>query len=226
MKYLGGKDRYGEEIARVVRSKRCAGQLILEPFCGSCSVSQYLETPLICSDAHRPLIQLHQAVQQGWEPPDFISEEEYRNLHEEWKDGEEGPLIGFVGFACSWGGKWWGGYARDSTRNYCIEAKKLLLKKHKNLKNVKFEYRNYRNHEPRNLVIYCDPPYVGTTTYSIPFDNKLFWSVIRKWSKHNKVVVSEYHAPDDFKIIWEVEDVCNVDGSRFKITRERLYEIR
>lgn len=226
MRYLGGKARHGEEIARIVRSKCSRGQTIREPFCGSGWITQYFPPTfqVKCSDIHEPLIALHCAVQEGsWEPPDFVSEEEYNLSRERWLNGECSPFIGFVGFACSWGGKWFAGYSRGEARNFCLEAKESLLKKHQYLKHVIFSHENYRNIRPHGEVIYCDPPYRGAEDYSSGiFDTMLFWHTMRRWSKDNKVIISEYVAPDDFKVIWSAEHY-SIQGTDSKITTERLF---
>lgn len=224
MRYLGGKAKCGKDIARIIRSKKHQGQIIREPFCGACWVSQYLYPgPIICSDICKPLILLHQAIQQNWEPPDFVDEQEYSELYQQWKNGECNPLIGFVGFACSWGGKWFAGYARGKNRNFCLESKISLLKKHKQLKHVIFEHRNYKNLNPHYEVIYCDPPYAGTTEYSNKeFDTITFWKIMRLWSENNIVIISEYEAPNDFKIIWQVEHF-SIKSTDTKLTTEKLF---
>jgi len=57
---------------------------------------------------------------------------------------------------------------------------------------------------PKNAIVYCDPPYNNTATYAEWwFNHKEFWEYIRKLSKTNKVFISEYSAPDDFKVIYE-----------------------
>ncbi len=229
MKYLGGKSKHGEEIARVIRSKkRFGGQTIREPFCGACWVSKwlYLES-VICSDNHESLICLHRAIQQGWEPPDFISEGEYIEAHQQWKDGICNPWIGFVGFACSWGAKWWGGYARGHNkgvaRNYCLEAKQSLLKNRERLKYIIFEYQNYKNIDPVDTVIYCDPPYRNTVGFHGEiFDTIGFWETMRYWSQNNVVLISEYVAPPDFVTIWQAEHF-SMKGTDTKITTEKLF---
>lgn len=224
MRYLGGKARYGEDIARVIRSKKHQNQTIREPFCGSAWVSQYLYPgPIICSDICEPLILLHQAMQQGWEPPDFISERQYKELKLYWEMGIYSPLIGFAGFACSWGAKWFAGYARDEWRFFCLEAKISLLEKHKRLKHITFEHRNYKNLNPDNEIIYCDPPYKNTTGYIDKiFDTLTFWKIIRHWAQNNTVIISEYTAPSDFKIIWESEHF-SMKGTDTKPTTEKLF---
>ncbi len=196
----------------------------MEPFCGACWVTQYLK-PATASDISAPLILLHQSIQNGWEPPDFVSEEEYKELHQAYKEGEINPLIGFVGYGLSWGGKWWGGYARSScgVRVYCLEAKNSLLKKHDKLKDIKFVHANYKNLEPKNLLIYCDPPYQNTTGYGPDWDSNLFWKIMRIWSQTNTVIISEYSAPNDFKIIWAHQHF-SFKGRNSQPTTERLFE--
>lgn len=57
---------------------------------------------------------------------------------------------------------------------------------------------------PSNAIVYCDPPYKGTATYSEWwFDHEKFREYIRKLSKTNRVFISEYTAPEDFKCIYE-----------------------
>ena len=53
-------------------------------------------------------------------------------------------------------------------------------------------------------VVYCDPPYQGTTAadyYTDGFDNNKFWEWVR--TRDYPVYVSEYNAPDDFVSIFE-----------------------
>lgn len=222
MNYLGGKARLGREIAQVIRTRRKESQSVLEPFCGAAWVTQYLK-PATASDISAPLILMHQAVQVGWEPPDFVSEKEYKELHQAWIDGEISPLIGFVGFGVSWGGKWWGGYARGDARIYCLESKNSLLKKHEHLSDVKFVHANYKNLEPCGDLIYVDPPYQNTTGYGTDWDSNLFWNIMRIWSQTNTVIISEYQAPSDFKIIW-VHQHFSFKGRDSQPTFERLFE--
>jgi DNA adenine methylase len=69
----------------------------------------------------------------------------------------------------------------------------------KNLGNTYFDCKDYRELNPEGYIIYCDPPYEGTTQYSKKlvgdFDTNEFWSIMRKWSNNNKVFISEYNAP-------------------------------
>lgn len=59
---------------------------------------------------------------------------------------------------------------------------------------------------PDNSIIYCDPPYQGTTKYNKGFDYRRFWYWCNKMVKlGHKVFVSEYNAPPDWKCIWSKE---------------------
>ena len=88
------------------------------------------------------------------------------------------------------------GYAKNTEgRNYALNAKKSLLRKIEKMKDVSFLCADYRSFEPKNQVIYCDPPY--TTSYRDKIDPKTFWDQCRQWSKNNRVFVSEYSAPSD-----------------------------
>ena len=56
----------------------------------------------------------------------------------------------------------------------------------------------------KDSVIYCDPPYKNTATYSEWwFNHDKFWEWVRKKSKTHKIFISEYSAPEDFRIIYE-----------------------
>lgn len=57
---------------------------------------------------------------------------------------------------------------------------------------------------PEGAVVYCDPPYANTASYDEgSFDSAKFWDFVREKSKTNKVFVSEYSAPPDFKKVLE-----------------------
>ena len=77
-------------------------------------------------------------------------------------------------------------------------------------------------------VVYCDPPYAGTTGYkgTPTFDHDQFWDTCRKWHELGaSVFVSEFTAPNDWRPVWSIERSIAVDGQRGKAhTRvDRLY---
>ena len=159
-------------------------------------------------------------------PPDKISEEEYKII----KNTPPSPLRGFVGFGCSFSGKWFGGYARCRTkpRNYCGEAKRTLLKKIENLKDVTFYNYSYDYWLPSNCLVYCDPPYFGTTEYNgtDKFDYHNFYDWCRKVAKTNLIYISEYQMPPDFKCVLEIQtktDMSNKEGNKENRTGTGYY---
>lgn len=148
MRYQGGKSRIAKQISEVINeiprrqienfqtdSRSDEEQYVLEResnltlvslFCGSCSVESKLIffTKKILNDKHEYLIELLNGVKNGYELPDYISEEQYKYIREH-KDKDK-ILTGFVGFGCSFGGKWFGGYARNKTgTNYAAQSKNL-----------------------------------------------------------------------------------------------------
>lgn len=147
---------------------------------------------------------LWKGLQDGFIPPDSISEEEYKSL----KYKESSALRGFVGFGSSFSGKWFGGYARSKTsnRNYTGEAKRTLLRKIKKLRDVQFNHFSYEDIRPSNALIYCDLPYFGTTGYSgtPEFDYEKFYDWCRTISKNNLIYISEYQMPKDFDCVLEI----------------------
>ena len=58
---------------------------------------------------------------------------------------EKPYLTGFVGFGCSFAGKWFGGYAKDNTgRNFCLNAYNSIMRKMDGFKDTQFECKDYR----------------------------------------------------------------------------------
>lgn len=165
-------------------------------------------------------------VQNGYELPEQITEEQYKYIKTH-KD-EDKTLTGFVGFGCSFGGKFFGGYARNKEQtNYALQSKKSLLKDMIYLPNAEFTCLDYRDVDiPNGSIVYADPPYANTTTYQgQKFDSEAFWEYMRQISKHNQVFISEQTAPDDFECIWEKPFTRTLDRNKdnqFKVI-EKLF---
>ena len=223
MQYLGGKSKTRKQISAFLESVR-KGRDYFEPFVGGAWVLQEMSGKRIASDGCYPLIAMYKDLQSGWIPPESLSEEEYQALK-----NDAYPYNGmraFAGFGCSYSGKWFSGYARSVARNYCANAKNSLLKQVPAIKDVLFLYGEYQVHSPCEQLVYCDPPYRGTTQYGAfsGFDHELFWETMREWSKNNTVIISEYNAPSDFKCVLEIQTKTDmrVAGSKEKRT-ERLF---
>lgn len=229
MRYQGGKSRIASPIADVITQR--GGECFVSLFCGSCAVESKVRgyTRKILNDRHEYLIALLQAVQIGYQPPDEVTPEQYQYIRQN-KDVSK-PLTGFVGFGCSFGGKWFGGYARNATgTNYAAQSKRSLLKDMTTLGVGKAEFvcGDYRDVRiPPGAVVYADPPYHDTTGYDGgKFDTETFWRAMRLLADTgHPVFVSEQTAPPDILCVWEKPFTRTLDrnkGNQFTVT-ERLY---
>jgi len=224
LQYLGGKSRISKQIAEIINSNKRESFVSL--FCGACSIESLVEIDnKTLNDSHPYLISMLIDLQNGRDFPENISEEEYKQIKNN-LDEDKG-LSGFVGFGCSFGGKWWGGYARQKKGlNYALTAKRSLLKKLKGIKNAKITNRDYKNVEVLdNSLVYCDPPYAGTTSYSNSkeFNHDEFWDYCRELSKNNVVFISELSAPEDFTSIWAKDFTRNLDANVVFNSVEKLF---
>jgi DNA adenine methylase len=208
MRYQGGKSRIAKNISEIINQllhRERESLTFVSLFCGSCSVESKINADIkICNDKHEYLVSMFNGVQNGYNLPDQISEEEYKRLRNN-KD-EDKCLSGFVGFGCSFGGKWFGGYARNKTEtNYAYQSKKSLLKDMEGLKTAQFTCQDYRDVKiPQDAIVYADPPYNFTTGYqNEKFDTLAFWEYVRKLSQTNIVFISEQSAPLDFVEVWQ-----------------------
>lgn len=222
MQYFGGKSRIAKKLGAELQSRLKPNQTFVDLFCGSCNIVSNVKAEIrIANDIHPQLMAMHKAVQNGWIPPEVVTEEDYRLA----KTSGEDHVKGFVGFGCSFGGKYFGGYARgDSSRNYASNAKRALLEKHSRMCSVDFHCASYEEvHLGHESLVYCDIPYQSSTSYSNgKFDHEKFY----RWAKNAKVVghtvlISEYaqNVPDGFEIVWQVQskkDIRNKDGIRLE----------
>lgn len=228
MMYLGGKARIANKLTEYINNRLKPNQTYWEPFVGAGWVISKIDDQRIRmgSDIHKELIAMWKALQEGRKPPKKITEEEYYDI----KNGNYSlALKGFTGFACSWGGKWWGGYAcNGSDRNYALNGYNSLTKKIPLIQSVDFFCADYKSVNPLyNTFIYCDPPYYGTTEYKNKFDSIEFWEWVRNMTKKGHIVLaSEYQAPPDFTCVWSIETKTDIrNKNKEKIPRiEKLFE--
>ena len=211
MKYMGSKNRIAKEILPIMLKYRTEGMTWVEPFVGGANMIDKIEGKRIANDINSELIAMFDALVYGDWKPNLVSIEKYNEIRAN-KDQYKTHIIGWVGFNCSYCGKYFGGFAgetatKDGLRNYQTEAINNTLKQVPKLKGVIFENKNYFELDiPPNSLIYCDPPYEGVTCYKDKFDHKYFWNWCREKKKEGHVIfVSEYKAPEDFKCVWEGE---------------------
>lgn len=227
MRYLGGKNWIADQLAGAILPQS-KGRRILEPFCGGLSMTAALQ-PAVASDASEPLIRLIQAVRSGWTPPDHVSEDDYNAV----KSGHHDIMWCYVGLCCTWGGKWWGGYTRshERQRDPTGAAKRRLIKLIEATQDTEFVHQSYEQlHVQYGDVVYCDPPYLGTTfgyASSPQFSHENFWEWVRWIASHGALVfVSEFTAPGDIECCMELPRKTNVRAAKdCGIAVDKLYRI-
>ena len=189
---------------------RKEGQYWVEPFVGGANMIDKVTGNRIGADFNQYIATMWKSLASGWAPP-VITKEEYNNIKSK-KESYPEDLVGWVGVACSYSGKWLGGFAgkvntKQGTRDYQKEAFINLEKQRPDILGVEFKHASYDELEiPAKSIIYCDPPYEGTTGYKDKFNHAEFWQWCRDKSKEGHTVfISEYNAPDDFECIWQQE---------------------
>lgn len=238
MRYAGGKSRIAQRIAtHILRAKRETGATAyVEPFVGGGAVgavvgNRFREARY--SDLHEDLILMWNHALAGGSFPERVTRRQYEALRE----AEPSALRGFAGFAGSFGGLWFDTYARGKDargrpRNYVAEAARrvrLDVAGMRASRSTTFTRCGYEDAVVNaGDVVYADPPYSGTDTYSVgTFDHGAFWETARGWAERGAyVLVSEYVAPDDVEAVggWSVPiTVARANGAK---AVERLYRLR
>lgn len=222
MRYVGGKARIAKWINGHIRDiadeYRGMKLTYVEPFVGSGAVlEQVVKTRRfarhVANDIHPDLIRMWYALsREGWKPPEYVDEEMYREVR---NSRDPSALRGYAGFACSYGGKFFGGreYRAGRTAPYSSDEwdgspggggqdteRRRVLQTSQVFRNAPIDFRCTDYQElviPPGSIVYCDPPYVGTTGYSNgKFDHDRFWSIADRWVANGAIVfVSEYEGP-------------------------------
>ena len=222
MKYIGSKNRLSKYIVPILQNyiDKYNIDTYIEPFVGGANVIDKIKCKnKIGYDINKYLIALLNYTKNNEINIATITEEEYNKVKNN-KDKYSDWYVGLVGFCATFGSKYFGGYARVKNNNRDMPSEGIhnIKKQAPNLKDCKFIHNNFLDIDINNLnncVIYCDPPYKGTTKYKtekFPYDKYYKW--VRKLSKNNIVICSEYNMPDDFICIWQKETKVNFDSNR------------
>ena len=228
MQYMGSKNRIAKHILPIMLAERKPDQWWVEPFVGGANMIDKVEGNRIGNDSHEFLIALLVAVRDGYIPPTDISKELYYAVKSKPQDYPK-ELVGFVGFLCSFGVRWWGGYAFNKEgRNYAEKGSRCLVKQAKNLDGVVFKSGSYLELEiPENSLIYCDPPYANTSKYKDDFNHAVFWDWCRTKTKSGHTVfISEYSAPNDFVCVKEIQHKTILDKNSQYPRIEKLFRYK
>ena len=229
MHYFGGKARIAKDLSKFINENYLKGNTkpFVDLFCGSCNITTKIDKDrlIIANDKHKYLIAMWKELQKGWIPPKECSEEQYKIVI---KNLDIKPHVsGFIGFGCSFSGKWLGGYGRNNIgSNYCLTAHNSVLKKINEMGDVIFTNANYDEVDiPQGSIVYCDIPYKDTTQYSSKEVGKFNHDEFYKWVIDNKdkytFLISEYehNVPEGFKIVWRKESkkgIRNKEGIQDK----------
>ena len=230
---MGSKNRFSKELLPIILKDRTPEQWYYEPMVGGANMIDKVDGNRFGSDINEYLIEMWLALTGGWTPKEHYTKEEYTDIKNN-KENHPKHLVGYVGINCSYSGKWFGGYAgitetKGGVRDYQKEAFRNTTKQIPKIKGVKFIHSSYQYLEiPDNSLIYCDPPYEGTSKYKDDFNHTEFWEWVRTKTKQgHKVFVSEYKAPEDFKCVWEKETKSSLSANGKsggnKLSTEKLF---
>lgn len=231
MRYLGGKASTAGAISRAVLAARGEATRYLEPFVGSGAVLEEVAPHFKCvyaGDAMPGLAGMWICLINGWTPPTAVSEERYRMLK---SAPERLPERVFVGFGASFAGKFFGGYARPHVRQrdpYGTSVR-VALRRARAFPHARLRECDYRCWNPGSgWLVYCDPPYAGTTGYSTgQFKTAEFWSTCQEWARAGATVfVSEYQAPRGVECVLEIPRQSRVRRSDVPTVVDRLFRIK
>lgn len=217
MRYHGGKQRVGSEIANIIhtykikeeRRRKKKYTAYCEPFCGMCGVYKHfilsypgkidIKFKFYAGDINGSVICLWKSLQKNWQPPLDVTKEEF----EYYKNKEDSAIKGFVGISKSFNGIFFQSYVEE----YNVSHAAKTLKEHSDvMKDVKFNCGEYLQYTKlRNTVIYMDPPYSKVNSHykqkdgSKVFDLELFfiWATFMT-KKGNLVFISGYEKPPIF----------------------------
>jgi DNA adenine methylase len=169
----------------------------------------------VLSDIMPDLILMWQALAEGWTPPPVVTAEDYRAL----RHAQPSALRGFAGFGCSFGAGWFKGYATDTRPgrvSFAVRAARGIAPRVAAIRGAEIRCASYTEARPMpGDVVYCDPPYAGTTGYrgTPPFDHAAFWGAAERWARQGvHVYVSEFAAPAGWRAVWSAPHANQMRG--------------
>jgi DNA adenine methylase len=212
MKYMGSKARHAKELLPIILANRKQGQWYVEPFVGGANMIDKVNGNRIGADCNEYLISFLSALQKGYKPPENINLQMYNDIRDN-KHKYDMATVGCVGFCFTYAAKWFGGFIGNSKDVVCVgrdrvgESYRSVEKARKQVEGVHLLACKYNELPiPASSIIYCDPPYRGTTKYKDNFDHEQFYEWCRdKHSEGHQIFVSEYNMPDDFSCVWSKE---------------------
>lgn len=241
MRYMGGKHRQSKGLLNVLSSRHTPDTPYCEPFMGALGSAEKLVPYFgngVLSDASQPLVTMWEAILSGWVPPDTVSDEEYRKYADKRHCPDTSdPLTAWMGYAMSFGGKWFGGLARQgaddpqgtarSQRNQKAAALRKASAIRGKARIMCLDYTEALQGIAPGSVVYLDPPYADRTKAhhtAKGFDSNAFWEQAKVLSNTCHVYVSEFTAPKGWVPVYSWGDtVVRHNGGGSDGTNEALF---
>jgi len=231
MKYMGSKNRIAKEILPIMLKEANEKGITtwVEPMVGGGNLIDKVPDTFkrIGFDLNPHVIFAMIDIRDNInELPESVSEDIYKS----YKGLPAQKINSWVRFVCSFGGKFENGYAREKRSDdstFAGYGKRNALKQKQSIQGVEFICDSFENIDVSNTLIYCDPPYKGTTSYKtnpFPYDVFYDWCIKMK-DKGNVVFVSEYAMPDEFEEVWRGEIKTNFASSRTKATHNAIEKL-
>lgn len=236
---MGGKSRLAREIHDVILKYehillKSNTNDFIEPMCGSLSVTlkfvadKTREKIIVC-DNNIDLINFYKHLKKYGPDnvPDYVDEKTYLDVK---LNKFVTPFKAYIGTIFSYFANYFNSYRGkyqpiEVTQKEGINARNKLTKLVPMLDYIEIHDANdyskfYDILQPKNSIIYCDPPYKCKSSNSTinmrNFDSITFWQKMREWSKDNLVFISEIeeNVPDDFIIVWTKTLTRNMKGKK------------
>lgn len=234
MKYMGSKARIAKNLLPIILKDRKPDQWYVEPFVGGANMIDKVDGNRIGADSNAAVISALRFIRDYVTPKSNAeyTEQNYKDDCEKARRGDKlTDLQSYALIAFSFGAKWLGGWSRGKNaaggqRDYVSEQHRASEKQKPNLQGLELLNTCYAELAvPKNSIIYCDPPYQGTTKYKDDFNHADFWQWCREKVKEgHRVFISEYNAPDDFVCVWQQElNVSVAKDGKHKKAIEKLF---
>lgn len=204
--------RQSKHIVAAVGVLSPAFEVYVEPFCGGLWSAQAIIKAFpgrqyVLNDINPHLICFWEESKNGWNPPETISEATYAEYNRTRPMGD--PMTGYIGFAWSFGGKFFGGAARTNglikgSYKSCRDKIDVLRSA-----DVSFSCRPFGDMTIQDgSMIYMDPPYESRTKQShfgiFNKANYLMWA--EKLAANSTVIATEFLAPPRWEVLHNYGD--------------------
>lgn len=191
--------RQSRQIVAVIATLHPDFKTYVEPFCGAlwsaCAVMRaFPDRRYVLNDVNPYLICFWKHAQSGWNPPEHLTERDYHHYNKTRPLND--PMTGYLGFAWSFGGKFFGGPARTAGRfkgSYGSTIDKVAVLRRSTVMFTCSSFEDVRP-PPRSLV-YLDPPYEARTAQSKGnghLDRDAYFEYAGRLSKSCTVIATEF----------------------------------